>query len=191
VDDIGVNLSIIFGFTDKLVQQPVGNGNVIWVRLTSPEVVIRKLTLIKKPNSSRYAVDGDWALLKIDEEVPDLLRPLDLNEEKSLPAEDQNLFMIGHHCGLPLRVATKGKILSTTDTIFRTNLDAFIGNSGSPVFNGSTWKVEGILIRGGEDFKQVDTGNGKEWFVVPEIPDGDDGEKVGKISFVVAAKEGI
>jgi len=35
---------------------------------------------------------------------------------------------------------------------FTANLDVYAGNSGSPVFNRSTGKVEGIVIQGAEDF---------------------------------------
>jgi V8-like Glu-specific endopeptidase len=35
---------------------------------------------------------------------------------------------------------------------FTANLDTYAGNSGSPVFNKNTGKVEGIIIQGAEDF---------------------------------------
>lgn len=37
---------------------------------------------------------------------------------------------------------------------FMASLDAFVGNSGSPVFNKETGLVEGILVEGAEDFKE-------------------------------------
>ena len=36
---------------------------------------------------------------------------------------------------------------------FTANVDAFSGNSGSPIINKSTGKVEGILIEGGRDYQ--------------------------------------
>jgi hypothetical protein len=35
---------------------------------------------------------------------------------------------------------------------FTANLDSYAGNSGSPVFNQKTGRVEGILIQGADDF---------------------------------------
>ena len=35
---------------------------------------------------------------------------------------------------------------------FVANLDAYGGNSGSPVFNSDTHEVEGVLVRGDTDF---------------------------------------
>ena len=35
---------------------------------------------------------------------------------------------------------------------FVANLDTYGGNSGSPVFNAASYKVEGILVRGENDF---------------------------------------
>jgi hypothetical protein len=36
---------------------------------------------------------------------------------------------------------------------FRSNLDTFSGNSGAPVINIETGVVEGVLVRGSEDYK--------------------------------------
>ena len=41
---------------------------------------------------------------------------------------------------------------NTNPVFFQTNLDAFGGNSGSPVLNSETGEVEGILVRGEIDY---------------------------------------
>ena len=193
VDMLGKDLSIIFGYSDELPVEHANDGIVITVRLKEPDVVIRKLTFLDKPIAGDYAKKGDWALFKIEDKVPDSLHPLELNEEDSMPPDGQNLVMLGHPAGLPLRAATKGRILFRDKTHFMTNLDAFIGNSGSPVFNGATWKIEGILTNGGSDFTKVNAAGCSEWVVVAEEPDavakGLEGEKVGRILPVVAAKK--
>ena len=59
------------------------------------------------------------------------------------------LSMIGYPLGFPTQVATNGYILfndATRDSFF-TNLDAFEGNSGSPVLNAKN-EVVGILVGG-------------------------------------------
>jgi hypothetical protein len=42
-----------------------------------------------------------------------------------------------------------------TPAFFVANLDTYGGNSGSPVFNSETHKVEGILVRGETDFTTI------------------------------------
>ncbi len=191
IDLLGEDLSIIFGYTDKLPKEVASGGSAIQVVLKGDNVVVRRLILSTKPDAANYLESGDWAILKLAEKLPDSIKPLELNEKDSTPEDDQNLVMLGHPCGLPLRPCTKGKIIHRNKNDFMTNLDAFIGNSGSPVFNGATWKVEGILIEGGKDFTVVDSGGCLEWVMAPEIPDdadtGKSGEKVGRIFPVVSA----
>lgn len=64
------------------------------------------------------------------------------------------LGVIGYPSGLPLKIAfgnTYVRSISNQD-FFVANLDTFGGNSGSPVFNAETGYVEGILVRGGNDY---------------------------------------
>jgi Peptidase S46 len=63
------------------------------------------------------------------------------------------LYVIGHPCGLPQKYAPRARVRDNTpDTFFVANLDTYGGNSGSPVFNSSSNAVEGILVRGENDF---------------------------------------
>jgi S1-C subfamily serine protease len=78
------------------------------------------------------------------------------------------LFVIGHPTGLPQKIADGASVkianaVSYIDPIgsiirkanfFTANLDTYAGNSGSPVFNKRTGKVEGILVQGAEDFRR-------------------------------------
>lgn len=67
---------------------------------------------------------------------------------------DDFLAMIGSPSGLPLKVADSARVTNNEDysTSFLTDLDAFHGNSGGPVFNTNGY-IEGILVRGpGWDF---------------------------------------
>ena len=64
--------------------------------------------------------------------------------------------IIGHPYGLPKKLAF-GLNTSVRNTdepfFFYANVDAFSGNSGSPVFDAETGIVEGILVRGNNDYK--------------------------------------
>lgn len=60
--------------------------------------------------------------------------------------------VIGHPSGLPMKVAfgenTYVRDNDPEKEYFTANMDAYGGNSGSPVFNDLTGEVEGILVRG-------------------------------------------
>jgi V8-like Glu-specific endopeptidase len=75
-----------------------------------------------------------------------------------MASADQEVFVIGHPVGLPLKYAGNAKITDNSpSTYFSANLDTFGGNSGSPVFSMVDGKhiVEGILVRGETDFVEV------------------------------------
>ena len=55
---------------------------------------------------------------------------------------------------MPQKVAGNSPISANrASDVFYTKLDAFRGNSGSPVFNAATHDVEGILIGGPLDIR--------------------------------------
>jgi hypothetical protein len=98
-----------------------------------------------------YAVnDGiapfrDFALVQLDRPAKGRT-PLKLasGREKALP-----LSMIGFPLGMPSKYSSGAKVLldDASRQSFITNLDAFEGNSGSPVFNRQM-EVVGILVAG-------------------------------------------
>ena len=96
----------------------------------------------------------DAAVLRLDRPVPDRT-PIGL-DGTALDVGDP-LFMIGHPSGLPLVHTDNGRVLGARRDVYRTDLDAFGGNSGSPVFN-DLGLIAGILIRGQDDFEEVHGG---------------------------------
>lgn len=102
--------------------------------------------------------ENDFALIKLDRKVEG--RPvLELNPKKT--KNTAQLFVIGYPSGLPLKYAGDAGIFQNKNkTFFSTNLDTFGGNSGSPVFNAQTNVVEGILVRGREDYVDSSEKNG-------------------------------
>ncbi|MGB0523745.1 MAG: trypsin-like serine peptidase [Flammeovirgaceae bacterium] len=101
--------------------------------------------------------EPDWILLKLDRPVHDR-PPLPMSNQK--PAYKTKLYIIGHPISLPLKYADDATSIDysrTNNPIYRRHcfmakLDSYGGNSGSPVFNAKTHKVEGILTGGKEDF---------------------------------------
>jgi hypothetical protein len=94
---------------------------------------------------------ADWALVRLDRPVLD--RHIASIRRSGKVADTQAVHVIGHPCELPLKVAGNAAITdNTVPTHFYATLDAYGGNSGSPVFNSVTHEVEGILVRGQTDF---------------------------------------
>lgn len=92
----------------------------------------------------------DLAIVKLAR--PSKRKPLVISSNFSYLA-DREVYMIGYPCGLPQKVALNAEILKSPENIhFYTSLDAFQGNSGSPVFSKETNEVIGILVSGMMDF---------------------------------------
>lgn len=99
--------------------------------------------------------DGaDYCLLQLSEPVHHL-RPLTLS--RTVPAPGTPLYVIGHPCGLPKKIAGDAEVkqVLTAKGYFSADLDTFGGNSGSPVCSAGTHEVVGILVRGEPDFVLV------------------------------------
>ncbi len=104
--------------------------------------------------------DGGWidyAVIRLEKKFPErnVLKIRQQGEvEKGTP-----VVMIGYPSGLPMKLTKNAEVWHTDDEwVFSANLDAFSGNSGSPVFNARTKEVEGILVRGGEDMIENEDG---------------------------------
>lgn len=105
---------------------------------------------------NNYATNAriDYAIVRLDRKVEGRT-PLKYRKEGELSCND-DLFVVGHPNGLPMIYAPNGHMSCFSRDQgadwFLTNLDTFSGNSGSPVFNKTTGLVEGILVRGAEDY---------------------------------------
>ena len=118
----------------------------------------------------------DFAVIKLNRKVKDrkvLKFRLNGNIEKNT-----NLFVLGHPSGIPMKYADDATVKKNiSKDFFTTNLDTFGGNSGSPVFNKDTGVVEGILVRGDEDY--INSGS---CLVVNTVSQSGDGEEVLRMS---------
>lgn len=76
------------------------------------------------------------------------------NSLKALKSTTNEIYMLGHPCGLPMKVALNASIEKNPHPqYFYTTLDSYQGNSGSPVFNFYSHKVIGVLVSGDKDYK--------------------------------------
>jgi hypothetical protein len=93
----------------------------------------------------------DYAIIRLDR--PTGRRSLQVRTEGSVDTNSE-LVVIGNPSGLPTKVAGGGYIRENdAENFFVTNLDTFYGSSGSPVIDHETGVVEGVLVRGGDDFE--------------------------------------
>lgn len=94
---------------------------------------------------------ADWALIKLDRPVANHA-PLKYNTADTVKNGDP-LLVIGHPAGLPTKIAGGATVRDASPKgYYVANLDTYGGNSGSAVFNARTGVVEGILVRGENDY---------------------------------------
>lgn len=94
---------------------------------------------------------ADWALVRLSRPVRGRA-PLRVRTSGKI-ADHRSIFVVGHPNGLPAKLADGARVRDNRRRVFfRANLDTYGGNSGSPVFDARTLKVEGILVRGEDDF---------------------------------------
>ncbi|HNW43250.1 MAG TPA: serine protease [Elusimicrobiales bacterium] len=133
---------------------------------------------IVKRHLDPSVLGADYALIKLDRKVTGH-KALAINRTGKI-AKDTKIFVIGHPSGMPLKVAADSKVRDASKTgYFIADLDTFGGNSGSAVFNLATNKIEGILVRGDNDY--VSTPAGCQTVATFEQTGGR-GEDVTKIS---------
>lgn len=116
--------------------------------------------------------EEDILVFEVDRPLP--ANPLPISTRKSIP-DNGLVYMIGHPLGLPKKVALNATVNENTNaSFFYTTLDAFQGNSGSPVFLFGTNEVVGILVSGQKDYEW----DGQCNQTVPCSPPNCRGEKV-------------
>ncbi|MDA8244214.1 MAG: serine protease [Elusimicrobia bacterium] len=140
-------------------------------------------TIVKRYlNESYGALGPDFALVRLDRPAEGR-QPLGINRGAG-PAKGDPMFVVGHPSGLPVKVAGGATVRDPSpDGYFVANLDTYGGNSGSPVFSARTGQIEGILVRGENDFVYRDGCRVSN--VVPS--DGGRGEDVTKVSALAGA----
>lgn len=126
--------------------------------------------------------DGvDYAIIQLNQSQSSALRPplAVANEEFKVGT---HVAMIGHPSSLPLKITTGGVTVKELGNSVRVTLDAFGGNSGSPVFDRQTGELLGMLTGGGTDF--IEKNGCKVEYKCAVTGSGDEcgGEDVFKVS---------
>lgn len=94
----------------------------------------------------------DYAIIKLDRKVEGR-SPLKFRT-KGKVKNGTEVLVVGHPMGLPLKIADNATVKGSFGKTFKTNLDTYGGNSGSPVMDAKTGLVEGILVQGSKDLNQ-------------------------------------
>lgn len=118
---------------------------------------VKEHRLVKRyegDDDEKPLIEGiDWAWVKLKRKVIGI-KPLEISMNSL--SEGDSVYMLGHPGGLSVKVALKARIKNVKNGFFETTLDAFGGNSGSPVFDRNTKKVVGIFFGGPKpDYKLV------------------------------------
>jgi hypothetical protein len=130
------NLAVVFGFVMANATTPT---------LTIPEEDVYWCSEVIAYHN-QYP---DWSLIRLDRNVTSHV-PAALGGR--VP-DAQPLLLVGHPWGIPRKYDAGGTVRDNTPvTYFQANVDAYQGNSGSPIFNRSTLKVEGLVSTGKQDF---------------------------------------
>lgn len=127
----------------------------------------------------------DYALVRIDRVVQGA-KVLSLAKTSVQVGDD--LTLIGHPSGLPVKIADGAKVRKNEEGFFVATTDSYGGNSGSAVFN-KAGEVVGILVRGESDFVYDSAQQCTTSRKCTEI--GCRGEDVTFISYVASALEKI
>ncbi len=98
----------------------------------------------------KHEKNMDIALVRLDRKAEGI-GPVNLNLNQKIGVEDF-LYTIGTPFGLP-RMYSNGHLTESKSSYSpfddNTNIPAYPGNSGGPVFNASTGLLEGIMVGGG------------------------------------------
>jgi hypothetical protein len=95
---------------------------------------------------------ADFAIVRLDRPVVGHT-PLKLNRSSTPIKNGDGLVLIGNPSGIPTKIAAGAVVTDDSRKgYFVADTDSYGGNSGSAVFNSKTGLIEGILVRGEQDF---------------------------------------
>jgi hypothetical protein len=127
----------------------------------------------------------DYAVIRLDRETD--RQPLKVRTSGKITTKDQ-VFLLGHPLGLPLVFSPSAEISDNSNPVyFKTRVNSFRGNSGSPLFNAKTFLVEGILVRGEEDlqFDEINQCQRYAKYLSTDVDFKLKGESVTRIKYIL------
>lgn len=129
------NMGFVVGFrADGISNQPP--------KAFSKDDVYMVKRLIHREYDIPYG--NDFIVAELDRPVEGI-KPLKIAKADAVVGDQ--IYMVGHPNGLPLKFTGNGEVVGIKSTYVTARLEAYGGNSGSPVFNAQH-EVIGILVRG-------------------------------------------
>jgi hypothetical protein len=150
------------------------NGPTDPVTLVNADQVYTGVEVVGRQHTDEF----DYSIVRVDRRITAPGAAALAIRRSGIVPVNTNIGVIGHPSGLPLKIAfgaTTRVDENSAPGFFVANLDTYAGNSGSPVFNAITNVVEGILVRGQDDFVIHGT-----CFNSNGLPDHPGGEEVSK-----------
>lgn len=111
--------------------------------------ILKSETYSCKKVIKRSSGQLDYAVIELDRAVRGIT-PMEISSKS--PRKGDLLIAIGHPSRLPLKFSLHGEIKKISKNSYKTDLDTFAGNSGSPILLKSTLEVIGILVKGATDY---------------------------------------
>lgn len=130
------DLRIVFGYNISDPTAPV-------IRV-SQKNIFKGIKIIHKVYN-QTGNRSDWALMQLDRKV--VGQTIAKLSETDISCE-QPVYTIGYPVGLPLKYAPGAHVGDIKESLFAANLDVFMGNGGSPVFDSNRHEVIGIVVHG-------------------------------------------
>ncbi|MBF0316374.1 MAG: trypsin-like peptidase domain-containing protein [Oligoflexia bacterium] len=153
-DDCSEN-SFAFDFNDESTRKNEKGETIFFIK--SSDVYHCKEVVAQRYDPTMVDM-RDFSIIRLDRKVTDRV-PLKVRREGRI-SETEELVLVGHPWGMPMKIATGASIRKNDNDIFFTaTTDSFKGNSGSPVFNAKSGEVEGVLVRGEVDYEYDDSLN--------------------------------
>jgi hypothetical protein len=123
-------LRFVFGYTENV---PLNKCDTF-----STEQVFQAVKVLA------YDCKTDYILIKVNKRIPKKWQVKKINLDHPYN-KLHPVYMAGHPLGLSLKLAIDGQIYSRNGSLVLTDLDAFMRNSGSPVFSSETHELIGML----------------------------------------------
>jgi len=149
------NVYIVFGWRYEADNTPA-------IAFSQDQVYTIKEIKIRKLSSDEFSISittdclldyllnkyEDYSLSVLDRD-PVNKKPLIIDKNPSIKVGDK-AFTIGYPLGMAVKIdkPQDSEVKLVGKNTFETNIDAFGGNSGGPVFNSETKKIIGILVTG-------------------------------------------
>lgn len=115
-----------------------------------------------------FSDGADYALIRLDRATE--RQPLAIRATGKIN-DDALLMVVGHPLGMPTKISLGVRVVANNkDQYFVSDSDTYDVSSGSPVVDSASGLVEGIIVRGEEDFVVTDDGC-KRSLVCPSATD--------------------